>query len=619
MTNDFRPVRVHAPRTAALRVAGLLAAAVALAAPAARGQGMMGLGGKAGSQALAQVPSDALVVLRINHLDATNKKVSDLLQQLGVVDLVPQAKDPLKAFSDATGVPAASLDATRDAVVFMPNGAGGKEEDEEGDQPQAVVLLPVSDYAKFVGGLTGAKTEGEVTTGRFKDAPEDTFVAHWGDYAAVTPRKDLLKGKHDGLTLAGPAAAEMDAKDVCLYVNFPVLKTALAPKLAAAKKEAAEQADDRMGDADAGKKAVAHAAMDQAFNVADSFLRDAQPTTVGLTIGKAGVSANLVVAFTKGSYLGTLLGQMKTTTGPLLAGLPEEKYLFFAGGVADPKMTAKLIDDLIAPITPKLAGMGDTGAKVKQMVDLYRSAAASTDAWSVGGVVPTAALGQGSLIRNVGVIHADAARLMSAQEQTAELQSPLMDAFGLKEANFMKTTVTKGAKTVGGVSFDQVQSVVDPNANNGQAAQAEQVLKYIYGPDGQTALIGAVDAHTLVSSMGVDDVLLAAVVDAAKGNKDVLSAQVKAVDAELPKARSAVAYVDLAQFFATGISYAHAMNVNLPVQLPPNLPPVGVSIGADAEQQALKVDGFVPTSLMQSLIQAGFQIYLNLPHGGGGM
>jgi hypothetical protein len=31
------------------------------------------------------------------------------------------------------------------------------------------------------------------------------------------------------------------------------------------------------------------------------------------------------------------------------------------------------------------------------------------------------------------------------------------------------------------------------------------------------------------------------------------------------------------------------------------------------------LDGFVPTSLMQSLVQAGMQMYMQMPHGNGGM
>ena len=602
MTNNSRRVRSNPVRSTAVRVAALMALGVAAAAPAAR------------AQALKQVPPDALVVVKINHLDETNTKVAALLQTLGAVDLKPEAKDPLKLFEDATGIPAAAVDAKRDAALYMPNAPGPMD----GEAPPVVLLLPVSDYQAFVGGLTGAKTEGEVTTGKFKGDDNDTFVAHWGDYAAVSPRKEFVTAPHAGLEATGAAARELDQKDVCAFVNFPALKQLLLPKLGEARTKAATEMDRHMESADAAKKDLAHAALGQAFNVVDRFLQDAEPTTFGLSLGKAGITSTMVVAFKHDSYLGDMFGGMKTTGEPLLAGLPDEKYLFFGGSVQDPKMVTKLIDDVLGPVTAKLGALGENGTKALAMVDLYKSALASSDGGSAGMVVPTAALGQGSLIRYVAVLRADAQKLKDAQEQMSEMQGGLMAGFGIQGADLMKTTVTKNVKTVDGCSFDQIKSEVDPNANNGQAAQASEMMKYMYGPDGVSVLLGAVNDHTLVSVVGSDDQLLGGVVAAAKGNKDVLTAQVKAVDAELPKTRAVVAYFDLAQFFTTGLSYAHAVGMNVGVQLPPNLPPVGLSLGTDPDAAALREDVFVPTSLLQSLVQAGFQLYLQVPHGGGG-
>jgi hypothetical protein len=373
-----------------------------------------------------------------------------------------------------------------------------------------------------------------------------------------------------------------------------------------------------MGDADPAKRQLGHAAIDQGFNVVDRFLQDAQATTLGLSIGKAGLTGNMIVAFEKGSYLGNLLGGMRTTDGPLLGGLPDEKYLFFGGSVQDPKRVTQLIDDLAGPIVAKLGALGDDGAKVTALIDTYKAALANSDGGSVGLVVPTAAIQQGSLIRYIAVLRADAQKLLDAQEQMATMQQGLMASLGVQGANMMKSTIVKNAKTVDGVSFDSIKSDVDPAANNGAAMQAQQMMSFVYGPDGATMLLGVVNPNTLVTTLGVDDQLLGSTIEAAKANKDVLTAQVKAVDAELPKARAAAAYVDLAQIVTTALSYAHAMGVNMPVQLPPNLPPIGMSLGTDPDAAALRMDGFVPTSLMQSLVQAGFQMYLQMPHGGGG-
>jgi len=73
------------------------------------------------AQVLDQVPSDATVVFKINHLDATNTKVSSLLQSLGVTDLVPTMKDPLTALETQLGI-GPGLEPKRDAAAVMLNG-----------------------------------------------------------------------------------------------------------------------------------------------------------------------------------------------------------------------------------------------------------------------------------------------------------------------------------------------------------------------------------------------------------------------------------------------------------------------------------------------------------------
>ncbi len=597
---------IHSRRVRTLSVrlaAAALAGGWAVPVPAARGQ------------MLDQCPADASVVVKVNHLADVNTRVAALLQQLGVTDLAPEAKDPLAAFEDKTGISPASLDAKRDAGIFMPNLVGVPEDDA---QPPLVVLLPVTDYKAFLAGLTTVRTEGDVAVIHFKDATDDAFVAHWGDYAALTPRKELLAGKHDGLKPAKAAARELDGRDFTAFVNFPVLKAVLLPELAKDRAKVQAQAERRLGDAEPAKKQLAHVAIDQGFNIVDRFLQDAQGTTISLSVGKTGISQDMVVAFAEGSYLANLFGHLRTTDAPLLAGLPDEKYLFFGGNVQDPKTVTQLIDDVLGPIMPKLAALGDGGKQAQTLLDTYKAAFQNSDGGSVGLVVPTTALGQGSLVKYVSVLRADANKLRDAQEQMAQLQSALLESLGLQGMNPTKTTVTKAAKTVDGVAFDSVKTDVDPAANNGQAAQMQQMMGFMYGPDGQNLLLGVVNDKTLVSALGVDDTLLGSTIEAAKANKDVLTAQVKAVDAELPKARSAATYFDLGQFVTTALSYAHAMGVNMPVQLPPNLPPIGFTAGTDPDATALRFDAFVPTSLMQSMVQAGFQVYLNTPHGGNG-
>jgi hypothetical protein len=148
--------------------------------------------------------------------------------------------------------------------------------------------------------------------------------------------------------------------------------------------------------------------------------------------------------------------------------------------------------------------------------------------------------------------------------------------------------------------------------------QTDQMLKQVYGPDGVSALDGVVDPKTMLLGLGVDDDLLTQAIDAIKANNDVLADDVKEVDAGLPKNRVGVAYLGLGQIVSTALSYAKANGMNMPVQLPPNLPPIGFTFGT--EGSAMRFDSYTPTKLLQSLTQAGMAVYaqFNGNRGGGG-
>ena len=561
------------------------------------------------AQVMDQVPSDALIVLKVNHLQDTNTKVSDLLTSLGLTDLIPTMKDPLGTLETQLGI-GPGLDSKRDAAAVMLNGQFEKD-----GPPPFVLLLPVSDYKAFIGSATVVRTEGDVSVVHFKDNEDDVFVENWGDYAALSDKKESVTGKHEGLKVKGLSAKQMDSQDACVYVNFPVLKTVVQPQL----KDKIDQATQQMTGSikDPAKLKVANSAVTQATNVVNEFLNDAQGTTIGLSITPAGISETMLVEVIADSYIGKLAGSMKNTDGPLLAGLPKENYLFFGGSVEDPTVIAKVVSDVADPILQDLAGMGDDGKKFADTLNASKDTLSTVEGGSIGVVAPTAALGQGSLYRFIAVYKADAEKLKVATARSAEIQEQMMKVFGIGGADLMKTTITPEFKTVNGVKFDRIVEEINPDNTSQEAMRASEGMSQVFGPDGLSMLSGIVDPKTLVVTLGIDDDLLGQVVDAAKGNKDVLTDGLKSVDGALPKNRAAVAYLGLGQIFATGLSYAKANGMNVPIQLPNNLPPIGFSASTDGP--TMRGDMFIPTKLLQSMVQAGMQLYMQFNnHGGGG-
>jgi hypothetical protein len=140
----------------------------------------------------------------------------------------------------------------------------------------------------------------------------------------------------------------------------------------------------------------------------------------------------------------------------------------------------------------------------------------------------------------------------------------------------------------------------------------------MYGAGGLTLYTGIVDPKTVLVVMDGSDDLISSALAAAKADTDVLTSTdpIKAVDAQLPKTRAAAFYVPLDVIISTAVSYARQFGFPMPVQIPPNLPPIGITIGTQGS--AFHVDGDVPTPLVQSLIQAGMQVYLQMQAGRGG-
>ena len=607
------PLRRFARRSSVCRsfVRAALFAAVAAASPL-RGQ------------VLEQVPADALAVLKVNHLGDTSRKLADLMQALGVTDFVPAMSDPLGAFQQQTGMQA-GIDKNGDAAAAWLNKpwtpSGGND-----SPPPLVILVPVTDYKAFVSQSSVVRTEGDVTVVHFKQDPDqrDTFIAEWGKYAAVSPVKECVATKPTtSLKPTGLAAKELDEKDAVLYANFPALKEVLSPKLDAAQQKAMTEIDkalDKKGGDAAANKPLADAALGQAFNVISSFLRDASGGTYGISLGKSGVNTTLLADFKEGSYLGSLASKLKGSDAPLLGGLPDQKYLFFGGSFNDPAVATKVFEDLLNPITAKLDTLGDKAKPIRDALDSYRTMAAATQRQTYGIVAPTAAIGQGSLLQFITLLKGDAAKLHEAAVDQQGKQQAMMNALGLNaaQASAVKTTITRDAKTVDGVKFDQAVTQFNFQGNTPQEMQAQQAMNVLYGPNGLSILTGEVDPKTVLGVGGADDALLAAAVASAKTDADVVggSDSIKAVDGELPKNRVLVAYIPLDVIVGTGVSYARQFGFPMNFQLPPNLPPIGVNGGGDGS--AFRIDSHIPTQLVQSLIQAGMQVYLQMHNGANG-
>jgi hypothetical protein len=579
---------------------------------------------------MTEVPSDSLAVMKINHLQDTSTKLAALMQALGVTDFAPAMSDPLGALLNQSGL-VNGLDKTGDVAVAWTNGtwggfvqpvpvAGGGGPSPT--MPPVLVLIPVTDYKAFLANATLVSTDGDISTVHFKnggaDETENSYVTNWGSFAAISPDKDVLGKKPDGLTITGAAATEMTQKDIAVYVNMVAVRVKLLPELQNGRDQAEAFLQKSMGaDATDNSTAIMKSVVNQVFAVVQQVLTDAQAQTFGISIGKNGVTGTALTDFASDSFWGKTMQQVKLTDQPILAGLPAVKYLFFGGIVGNPELAGTVYDDLTGPIRKDMDTLGDQGKLVQKVIDSYKDMTTGLDRQAMGMVAPSGQMGQGGLFQMIAVSHGDAAKLKAGQLAQFQTQQDIMTSLGVPNSNMMKASVTPNAKTVDGVSFDllQLKPVQD---NSPQAMQIAQMMNIMYGAGGVSLYAGIVDPKTMLVVMDGSDDLLTTALAAAKADTDVLSATdpIKAVDAELPKSRAGAFYVPLDVIISTGVSYARQFGFPMPVQIPPNLPPIGVTVATQGS--AFRVDGHVPTPLVQSLIQAGMQVYLQMQAGRGG-
>ena len=604
------------------------------------------------AQVLDQVPSDAFAVFEIKSLDGMNTKVAKMAKTFGLDEMNPDFKDPLAALLEKGHI-SKGVDKSGDAAMamFLPEKHKKDEKHAEGEKPKklsaeqeeekeekagkagggahheepvAVAWSPVTDYDAFVGNFKKADTAeagGDITAVQDPEqAGKTMYIAHRGKYAFMSDKKDRLESKHVGMKLAGAALHELNSKDAVFFFNMPLLRDRAVPEIKAHRGEWIDELHKTLAGEAQFKPygPVIDTLVNECLDTAETFLNDADAIVFSVNMSDAGFAGGGLVSFKADSKYGKTVASLKPGSTPLLAGLPDKKYFVFGGASVDPKVFGGIVADTLDPIIKSLKDANnDTGKKIASLLETAKTVYATADHSAVGLVMPTKALGQESLLQEIAVVNGDSKIIADGEKKMLVEASDMM---GLMPQNAgMKTKIVMGPdKSVDGVNLTGYTTKFEFDENDPKGMQAQQMLAMMYGPNGIGGTFGAVNAKTFILTQGAGDELLKEAVDAAKDGKDVLSdtAGVKLVSGELPKHAIIVYYVALDNIVSTVVRYAQGFGVPIKMKLPPNLAPIGVSIGV--EEATIRMDGFLPTSTVQSLIAAGIQAYTQLQGGPGG-
>jgi hypothetical protein len=584
---------------------------------------MTSLSSAANAQVLQQIPADALVVIKVRNLQDVSTKASALMQAMGVANLNPAMADPLASVQQQSGI-ANGLDKNGDLAIYIPSTV---LDNPDAEQKPAVMLWPITDYKAFIGNFPEAQTEGEVTTFKMGENPNDSYAANWGKYAAVSQDKALVAKKpaNAGVKVSGLAAKELDTKDITVFVNVAPAREKLLPKLKEARPQVLANMETEMGADEAKKKYVplAKAVVNRAMDLGEQLLKETNAATYGINFNNEGINTTALAEFDPKSQLGQRAASVKPASGSLLAGLPDGKYLVFGGGAMDPKVVTQIINDLVGPIEGELAKVGDEGKVVASYIDALRKMTSATEGSRFGMVAPTGQLGQEAIFQSINLATGDGQALYEAQKQMLAIQEQITALAGGGQVQ-AKTTITPKAKTVAGVALDEFKAAITAAGDGADAAQMQQMMAMMYGPNGLTGYTGLIDGKTLITATGVNDEFLEKAIAAAKAKEDALSKApgVAAVNKHLPQNRNVVVYVPLDTIISTGLTYAQQFGMPIQLQLPADLPPIGLTGGTDGS--AVRFDSHVPAQLVQSLVSAGMQAFMQMqggrqPGGPGGL
>lgn len=563
---------------------------------------------------LEKLPADALVAGRVANLTATSNKIAMLAKDLGVDAFVAPLQNPLAAFKTQTKLEKGIKDDGDFGFVYMdPKGTDGRPEDS------FIMVVPVTNYAEFLTNFTNPKTDGAITEVEPPDGSDKPgFVADWGGYAAMSPNKALVAKPTSTMKVDPAAAKEAARQDFLVVANFAQLGPKLMPELdkgiAQANAEIEKAGPDKF---DPKYKPLMRAAVAQGIAAAKTFLNNTDAATVGLNISDAGLNATLLSNFKPDSYLGQFASSIKGTDKPLTVGLPAMRYLAYGGSTMDPAVSTKLFNDLTGPITAeleKIEGLDD----VKKLVATGTAAAKKMTGSIFAAPAPTK-VGQEGLLQQITLYRGGGAEMKTFAADGAAFAKKFIADMQLPPDR-PKPTVdfVQNAKSIEGVSFDRITFESKPAPDAPGAAQQEAIANLLYGPEGMTYDIGVIGDDFILSN-GASDENVAAFIKAFKAAEDSVSKmdQVKVVAAELPKTRFLEYYMALDEVVNAGVAAAAQFNLPVQVQLPPELPPLGMTFGT--EGSSLRVDYHLPTTTVQSLIAAGMQAFMGMQGGGGNL
>ena len=519
--------------------------------------------------AMDRIPGDAAVVVSVKNVN--------------------KLKTGIDALAKAIGVPAEEMQGLMkiDQVLKM-QGADGDGSaaigvmNVEGDEPEAVAVIPVKDYNAFVKNFGG--TGNGVEELKLDENPVYAKNIE-GGFAAVGPNKALVEkfaGKPGGgashealLGATGKAIAE--TSDIVLVANIA--------KLGDKIKEGTQGFKDQMGMAMAMAGGGGDLTAIDKFT--ETFIKEAQSGVIGFRIGESGVTVDLGAQFKEGSeYAGYFTAPGKASE--LLARLPNQQFLFtMAMDTSSPgiRNLLKAVKDMAS----KMQGddKGGPGMFPADFADKGEGIA-----FQLGN--SPAPMG-GLFLNTVAFIKSS-----KPDELAKALKDDLTAMNGKTVSGITYTTTYEAAEKGGEAPADSWSMKMQADPEDDNAQMVNQMNFMLFGPSGLTGYAAPTDQGLVLTYAKNADLLKQALASSKGGGANAGSdAEVKAIASNLPAGRSFEGYLGVKSILDTVLGILAPMGVAPNVQVPESIPPVG--FGATTQNGGLRFTIVVPTKVITSV------------------
>lgn len=481
------------------------------------------------------------------------------------------------------------------ALAILGNDEG--QVDFEAEEPPMIMIIPVSDYAKFAA-AGGADAQGAVSEWDPLDEGPAFIKNLGGGFAVVGSTQEMVeafKGAPGNnaahTTLMG--ANGRPVAETSLVTIIADLQ-ALAPQI----KEGFNQFKGQMDNMAqmAGQAAPINAATIDAFG--EALTRDGQAATIGVNAGEPGVSLNVAAQFKEGSESARYFNT-KGKASTLLDRVPDQPFLFafaFDGSGPGLKQLLKQAMGQAAAADPEGdKAMGLTGALVKA-VDTWDGTA-----FLMG--MPPAIMG-GGLFANTTAYF----RTSDPQAFKAVIKDAIGAMNGQEVQGFTyQTSYKPAAKPVGGVSADEWSLRMQADPDDPNAQQAMMAMSMIFGMEGgPSGFLAPVDGG-VAFTYSKNSQLLEQALAAAKGGGLGADAGIKAVATSLPADRTIEGYIGVKSMLDMFMQFAAMMGGGAPeLDIPEDLQPIG--FGGTTTSGGVRLVVFAPTQVlttMKKVIEAG--------------